>query len=268
MNNQCNLSVIPTMKKASYLLTLFVTLVLRPLPVAHGQGFPVIDISAIAQALEQARIATDQLNLAKLELERLGDPKAIQTDAANALMRSLSIQGVGQTLQEIQETATAISGAQFVANGLFKLPTETIVSASGESIARQIHEYRKYDAIAQAVGGYQAVLADTRDRRQALRQQIQDALRQLQKAATMAEVEKIQGVLTALNAELATVDREREAAEGTVLVQKALNEADTARQQQSRREETEVSIREATEKVGQAIKVDTSIIRIPIPRFP
>lgn len=234
---------------------------------AHAQGIPVIDVSAIAQAIEQVRIATAQLEQAKTELERLGDPRVIKTEAANALLQSLSQVGAGRTLLEIQVESTPVGGTLFDANGLYRPPTDILHTAGGAIIARPVQEYQKFDAVDGAIRTHENVMYDTEDRRKSLRAQIQEALRQLQKAPTMAEVAKLQGLLTALHAELATVDRERDTALSRVLVQQVYNQTDGARQQQARREETAASIPQATEKLGEALKVDTTPIRIPNPRL-
>ncbi len=230
-----------------------------------AQGIPVIDASAIVQAIEAVRLATQQLEQSKTELERLGDPGAIKTPAANQLLQSLGLIGAGRTLVEIQMESTGTNGTTFNANGLYRTPTEVLQTAGGTVVPRAVEEYRKYDAVAQSVKTLEDVMYDTEERRQSLRTQIQQALKSLQKATTVAEVQKLQGLLSALNAELGAVDRERDTALSRVVVQATLNQTDAARQQQARREETEASVRQATEKLGTALKVDTSPIRIPSP---
>jgi membrane-associated HD superfamily phosphohydrolase len=230
-----------------------------------AQGIPVIDASAIVQAIEAVRLATQQLEQAKTELERLGDPGAIKTPAANQLLQSLGLIGAGRTLVEIQMESTGTNGTTFNANGLYRTPTEVLQTAGGTVVPRAVEEYRKFDAVAQSVKTLEDVMYDTEERRQSLRTQIQQALKSLQKATTVAEVQKLQGLLSALNAELGAVDRERDTALSRVVVQGIYNQTDAARQQQARREETEASVRQATEKLGTALKVDTSPIRIPNP---
>jgi chromosome segregation ATPase len=132
-------------------------------------------------------------------------------------------------------------------------------------VPRAVEEYRKYDAVDQAVKTLEDVMYDTEERRQGLRKQIDQALRELQKATTIAETQKLQGLLSALNAELGAVDRERDTALSRVIVQGIYNQTDAARQQQARREDTEASVRQATDKLAENLKVDTSPIRIPSP---
>ena len=230
-----------------------------------AQGLPVIDVASIAQAIRQVELAVQQVEHARVELERLGDPKLIKTPAAAALIQSLSLSGAGRTLEEIQKTATGAAGTRFDGNGLFRAPQETLRTADGQTVARVVKEYRKFDAVAQAAATLEQVMRDTQDRRQTLRQQIQSTLKALQVAQTMAEVQKLQAVLAGQNSELGAIDRERDAALSRVLVQQVYNQTDAARQQQARREEMEAGVRQATDKLGQLFKVDTSIVRIPSP---
>ena len=231
----------------------------------NAQGIPVIDASAVAQAIEAVRLATQQLEQAKTELERLGDPSRIRTPAADQLLQSLSLNGAGRTLLEIQQESTGSNGTTFNANGLYRTPTEVLQTAGGTVVPRAVEEYRKYDAVDQAVKTLEDVMYDTEERRQGLRKQIDQALRELQKATTIAETQKLQGLLSALNAELGAVDRERDTALSRVIVQGIYNQTDAARQQQARREDSEASVRQATDKLAENLKVDTSPIRIPSP---
>jgi len=235
---------------------------------AFAQGVPVIDVAAIAQAIQQFNVAVQQFEQAKIELERLGDPKLIKTPAASALIQSISTTGAGRTLIEIQTAATGTAGTTFDANGLFRAPQATLQTADGQILPRVLQEYRKFDAVAQAVLTHEQVMYNTEGRRESIRQQIQSTLKDLQVATTMAEVHKLQAVLTGQNSELGAIDRERDTALSRVLVQQVYNQTDAARQQMARREETEAGVRQATGKLGQLFKVDTSTVRIPSPIAP
>lgn len=233
--------------------------------ILYGSGLPVIDVAAVAQAYQQFLIAKEQLQQAITELERLGDPKAIKTPSAAALLQSLSLKGVGMTLADLQAAATGVGGTQFEANGIFRPPQEFLQTADGQIVPRVVEEYRKFDAVNQSIMALEQVMQDTEARRQTIRQQIQLSLKQLQSAPTIAEVQKLQAVLVGQNAELGAIDRERDAALGRVIAQQVQNQTDAVRQQQARRENMEAGIRQATEKLGTALEVDTSPVRIPNP---
>ena len=235
------------------------------LGLAHGTGLPVVDTAAILQAIEQYKVATNMLEQARVQLERLGDPSTIKTPAAAALIRSLSASGVGHTLAELQGAASGTAGTAFTAQGLFRAPESTFQTADGKTLPRATTEYRKFDAIARAVQNHEQVMDDTQQRRQQLRQQIQKTLRDIQAATTVAEVQKLHPLLSGQYSELSSLESEREAALSRVLVQQAFNQTDAARQQQARREETEAGVRQATDKLGQLLKVDTTPVQIPSP---
>lgn len=230
-----------------------------------SQGIPVIDASAVTQALQQVAIATQQLEQARAELTRLGDPGLVRTQGAESLMQSIKQLGVAKTLDEIASKSTGSGGVNFTGSGLYRAPSQRFTTADGETQKRDIDSYRKYDAIAQASKSFEDVLRDTEERRQSVRKQIQRTLDELQSATTMADVQKLQGVLTAQNAELATIDRERDAAFGRVMVQNINNQNDAARQSQARLEESRASLRKATEKVGHVLTPDTSPAHFPDP---
>jgi hypothetical protein len=88
----------------------------------------------------------------------------------------------------------------------------------------------------------------------------------LQTATTMAEVAKLTGVLNAQNAELAAIDREREAPLSRVLMQHIENQTDDARQALARREERVADFRAAAEKLATFLTPDTTPVRLRDPR--
>ena len=235
--------------------------------VARGfaQGIPVIDASAVTQALQQVAIATQQLEQARAELNRLGDPGLVKTEGAESLIQSIKQFGVAKTLEEIASKSTGTGGVNFTGSGLYRAPSQRFTTADGETHKRDVDSYRKYDAIAQASRSFEDVLRDTEERRQSVRKQLQRTLEDLKSATTIADVQKLQGVLTAQNAELATIDRERDAALGRVVVQNINNQNDAARQSQARREESGAAFRKATERFGYMLTPDTSPAQFPNP---
>jgi hypothetical protein len=70
-------------------------------------------------------------------------------------------------------------------------------------------------ATAQAVNGYQSALATLNNQRNQLQQQISNAVSQLQGATTQAEVEKLNGEIAALSAQLDSVNQQIQQAAAT-----------------------------------------------------
>src|SRR5260370_33029605 len=70
-------------------------------------------------------------------------------------------------------------------------------------------------ATAQAVSGYQNALATLNNQRNQLQQQISNTVSQLQGATTQAEVEKLNGEIVALSAQLDSVNQQVQQAAAT-----------------------------------------------------
>ncbi|MGE3311207.1 MAG: hypothetical protein AB7O66_14660 [Limisphaerales bacterium] len=229
---------------------------------------PVTDVSVLAQALQEVILMTQQLEQAKLEIQRLGDPESILPKTATDLIQTLSKTGEGRTLDQIQAIATGANALAYEANGLYRAPGSVLRRADGSTVGRALHVYRKFDAVTQARATLETVLGDTEVRRQEIRRQLRRTLNRLSTASTMAEVEKLQGVLTAQNSELSAVDRERDAAASRVVVQQIENQTDTERQEAARREEHLVAFRQAQERLNRMLTPERSLVRIPNPNRP
>jgi uncharacterized membrane-anchored protein YhcB (DUF1043 family) len=90
-------------------------------------------------------------------------------------------------------------------------------------------------ATAQAVSGYQNALATLNNQRNQLQQQISDTVSQLQGATTQAEVEKLNGEIAALSAQLDSVNQQvqQAAATSAQIAQENQAAADAANQAQA-----------------------------------
>lgn len=229
---------------------------------------PVIDLSVLAQALQQVVLATQQLENAKEQLDRLGNPLQIAPTMTKDLMRGLTDLGEGVPLDQLQSMADGNAGVLFDGNGLYRAPGQVVRRADGLDVSRAIDAYRKYDAIKVARQTLEMVMRDTEERRQRLRQQIRTTLAALQKASTMAEVAKLQAVLTAQNSELAGIDRERDSATARVLVQQVENQTDAERQALAREEEHREAFRQANQKIAEFLTPETAPVLIPDPQRP
>ncbi len=228
--------------------------------------FVVIDPAVVEQVVQQVTLTLEQLNQLKTEVDRLGDPAAVTLNIARRLQGQLAQMGVGRTLDEVQTAASGSASLAYDGNGLYRPPGAIILTSDGRQTPRVFEKYRKFDAVTQAKNTLEDVMRDTEERRQSLRQQVQQTLGQLQTATTMAEVAKLTGVLNAQNAELAAIDREREAPLSRVLMQHIENQTDDARQTLARREERVADFRAASEKLATFLTPDTTPVRLRDPR--
>lgn len=202
-----------------------------------------------------------------IELIRRGDPALIRRLAGfDHLSKSLGDQGVGITLQEIQEVASGLNALYYDGRGLYRVVEEVIATSDGAIQPRKEQDFRKFDAVAAASQNYQAVHEDTEARRRELRQQLRATTAKVQSATTEVETEKLKAVIAAQAADLASIDREREAAATRVLVQDIENRNDKARQEQARAEDHGAAFQKAGENLARFLKPSTAPVLIPAPR--
>ena len=233
---------------------------------AYSTGIPVFDASALLKAEEELATLRAQYVQIQQQIKRMGDPVAVDLRAASGLMRSLNAPGVGRTLEEIRSAADGRNAVFYDGSGLYRPPGEFVTTADGLQVARNTNAYRKFDAVIQAKITHEDVMRDTQERRQQLHQQIKDTLAALQLASTLAETHKLVGVLSAQNAELSAIDREREAALSRILVQQIENQNDAARQALADREDRVAAFQTARKRLGQIVLPDTTPVHIPDPR--
>ena len=247
--------------------TLILVLLLAFALSARAQ-IPVTDVSVFGQSVENVRVAIEQFKQMKKEVERLGDPAAIRPVGAAEVIQSLGLTGLGKTLNDLQGRADGSADVTYSANGLYRPVGDTIITADGPAVPRRVVEYRKFDAVTKAKNVLEEVLRDTETRRESIRRQIAQTTSRLQVAETVAEVHKLQAVLTALGTDLAAIDRERDAAMQRVLTQHIENLTDAARQEQALREERAVDFHAASRNLSRFLTPQTSPVRIPDPRKP
>lgn len=235
---------------------------------AHAAGVPVIDVSVLAKVTEDVRLAIQQLEEIQTLVGRMGDPADVQLEPVRDLLVTLRRLGVGVGLDDLQQDASGLEGILYEAHGLYRSIDEVVTTADGVAFPRVIDEYRKFNAATRTRFALEDVMADTEERRQAVRDQILLTTMQLQASQSFAEVAKLHALLTAQSAELAAIDRERDAALARLLAQQAENQTDAARQDRARLEERMVDFRVATEKLGQFLRPDPTPVRIPDPGSP
>ena len=247
------------MKADSFFMKTLLSLMTLSAVAARAGDVPVFDFSVFSQV-------RNQVDLVQTLLERFGDPAAVGAKTAPALLNSLGLTGVGQNGFQLRTSATGSAGVAYDGDGLYVPPGEFFLTTDGQKVERNLEPYKKFDAITRGRAALEKVIEDTEKRRQELRGQIKDTVKQLQSAETVAEIQKLQGALTAQSAELAAIDRERDAALGRILVQKIETDSDFQRQDEARLEEHVVEFRTASERLGKFLIPTAKPLVIPDPR--
>lgn len=248
----------------------------------YGGGMPVIDVVAIASQkqadhldyLEQLihegnQVKTiaqlvEQIRLIDSYLERFGDPGKIRDLAgAEELLRQLDAVPV----LKIEKPAIPDADEVFrpfddgASNGIKK---EILVDGSaagnhdGSVYAPEVLERR-------LTADYLKVRESVLDRRRKLREGISGVSRQLQAATTASEVQKLAGVLSALQSELQSVDQELVIAANDLSVRVAANATEKAIQAKGTVERERAALRVGTLKASERFQLFTTPISFSQP---
>jgi hypothetical protein len=216
-------------------------------------------LEIINNQVQQINALTQQLQQTTAYVQAFGDPaKLLNIVGADGLVHSLETSGVGHTIAELQELASGIEALRNNANGLYQSIGETIRTPSGFELPRAEDLYRKFAASEHATQNFQSVFDDVIQRRQTLKGQIAQTTLELQAATTDAETQKLSGVLTGFNAELAAIDKEIDQALATALVQDIQNRTDREKQEQANKEERQAEFSEALGNYSKTFRLDSA----------
>lgn len=202
-------------------------------------------IEMINNQVQQIQTLKDQITEFKHYEELFGDPKAVALSMVNALNADLLKTELGQNLDDLLNIADGDFALTYDGGGIFQVVGGTFTTPRGQTITRPADRYKPFAAVSRTADNYVSVTEDVAARRVAIKNQIAQTTAQLRSATTDAEVQKLQGVLSSLNADLASTDAEVNQAIGSALVQDIQNRNDQQKQQRALLERQNAEFEEA-----------------------
>lgn len=202
-------------------------------------------VEMINNQVQQIQALNDQLDEFKDYKEKFGDPRAVALSMVTALNADLMRTELGQDLDELLTIADGAYALTYDGAGIFQTVGETFATPRGQTITRPADRYKPFAAVSRTADNYITVAEDVTARRVAIKNQIAQTTAQLRSATTDAEVQKLQGVLSSFNADLASTDAEVNQAIGSVLVQDIQNRNDQQKQQRALLERQNAEFEEA-----------------------
>ena len=136
----------------------------------------------------------------------------------------------GQNLENLVASANGNIALTFNDNGIYATVGTSFQTPGGQTIQRPANQYQPFAAIINTASNYVSVADNAAQRRATIKNQIAQTTQQLQNATTDAEVQKLHGVLTSLNADLASTDDEVNQAASAAMVQDIQNRNDQQKQ--------------------------------------
>jgi len=202
-------------------------------------------VTMIDNQVQQIQTLTSQLTEFKNYEAVFGDPKKIVLSMVPALNADLMKIEPVQNLENLLKTADGNYALTYDGSGIFANVGLNFQTPGGQTIQRPADLFKPFAAINRTADNFMAVATDTAARRVNIKSQIAQVIEQLKNATTDAEVQKLHGVLTSLNGDLASTDAEVNQAIGSTLVQDIQNRNDEQKQVQALTEQQNAEFTEA-----------------------
>jgi hypothetical protein len=222
-------------------------------------------VQMIDNQVQQIQTLTSQLNQFEHYEALFGDPSQIALQTVAPLAADL--QKI-EPVEPLEGLVANISGDYALTYDDLKLFQNIGVSFStprGQIIRRNSDQYKPFAAIINTASNYVAVADDASARRTEIKQQIAQTIEQLNAAKTDAEVQKLHGILTSLNGDLASTDAELNQAVGSVLVQDIQNRNDQLKREQGMIEQQNAEFQEAVSNSVEKFQLLNEPVLFPTP---
>jgi len=220
-------------------------------------------IEMIENQVQQIQTLTDQLNEFKHYEDLFGDPKQVALSMVPNLASDLRKVEPNRNLEDLLAIADGAFALTYNGSGIFHTVGPTFTTPGGQTVTRPADQYKPYAAVSRTADNYVAAAKDAAARRAAIKSQIAQTIEQLKSATTDAEVQKLQGILTSQNADLASTDAEVNQAMASALVQDIQNRNDEKKQVQALTEQKNAEFQEAINNYNKKFKLLTEPTLFP-----
>ena len=202
-------------------------------------------VTMIDNQVQQIQTLGQQLSEFKNYESLFGNPSQVVLSMVAPLDADLKSLEPGLNLENLVANADGSAALTYNDSGIYATVGVSFQTPSGQTIQRPADQYKPFAAIINSASNYVAVADNAAQRRAAIKDQIAQTTQQLQNATTDAEVQKLHGVLTSLNADLASTDDELNQAADSALVQDIQNRNDQQKQIQALTEQQNAQFEEA-----------------------
>src|ERR1022692_3235541 len=199
----------------------------------------------IAKQVQQIQLLTSQLNEFKNYESLFGNPSKVVLSMVAPLKADLQSLEPGVNLENLVANADGSSALTYNDSGIYATVGVSFQTPGGQTIQRPADQYKPFAAINGTANNYVTVADNAAQRRATIKDQIAQTTEQLQNATTDAEVQKLHGVLTSLNADLASTDDEVNQAATSAMVQDIQNRNDQQKQIQALTEQQNAEFEES-----------------------
>ena len=199
----------------------------------------------IDNEVSQIETLDNQLSEFKNYENLFGNPGKVALSMVAPLNADLQSLEPGVNLENLVAGANGNIALTFNDSGIYATVGANFQTPGGQTVQRPADQYKPFSAIINTASNYVSVADNAAKRRATIKDQIAQTTQQLQDATTDAEVQKLHGVLTSLNADLASTDDEVNQAASAAMVQDIQNRNDQQKQIQALTEQQNAEFEEA-----------------------
>ena len=222
-------------------------------------------VEMIDNQVQQIDTLTSQLSEFKNYESLFGNPSQVTLSMVPALDADLQQTEPGQNLENLVAKADGSSALTYNDAGIYATVGTSFQTPGGQTIQRPADQYKPYTAIVNTAGNYVTVADNAAQRRATIKNQIAQTTQQLQNATTDAQVQKLNGVLTSLNGDLASTDDEVNQAAASALVQDIQNRNDQQKQIQALTEQQNAEFTESVSNYAAKFQLLNAPTTFPTP---
>jgi hypothetical protein len=222
-------------------------------------------VQMIGNQVSQIQTLTSQLTEFKNYEAVFGNPSKVLLSMVAPLNADLQKLEPGVNLENLVGNASGSAALAYNDSGIYATVGTSFQTPGGQTITRPADQYKPFAAINGAANNFVAVADDAVARRATIKNEIAQTIQQLQNAATDAEVQKLHGVLTSLNGDLASTDAEVNQAVGSAMVQDIQNRNDEQKQIQALTEQQNAEFEEAVSNYTAKFQLLNAPTTFPAP---
>ncbi|HLX72738.1 MAG TPA: type IV secretion system protein [Verrucomicrobiae bacterium] len=222
-------------------------------------------VQMIDNQVQQIQTLTQQLNQFEHYEALFGDPSKVVLSMVAPLSADLQSVEPGLNLENLVANADGNIALTYNDSGIYSTVGTSFQTPRGQTIQRPANQYKAFSAVINSASNYVAVADNAAKRRASIKNQIAQTTQQLQNATTDAEVQKLQGVLSSLNGDLASTDDELNQAADSALVQDIQNRNDQQKQIQALTEQKNAEFTEAVSNYTAKFQLLNQPVAFPTP---
>ena len=222
-------------------------------------------VEMIDNQVQQITTLGNQLSEFKNYESLFGNPSQVVLSMVAPLESDLQNLEPVQSLNSLVTSANGSAALTYNDSGIYATVGASFQTPGGQTIQRPADQYKPFAAVINSASNYVSVADSAAQRRATIKGQIAQTTQQLQNATTDAEVQKLQGVLSSLNSDLASTDDEVNQAASAAMVQDIQNRNDQQKQIQALTEQQNAEFSESVSNYTAKFQLLTAPTVFPTP---